>query len=182
MFLRRGDVVFDYDLNMLTEVLHVIDGELVTIRVKASEITILAGPGSLRSGLTHPFSGVYPMARTPNPNLHAICAERIRRQEASGLTIERFCSQESIARSKFHSWKRRFRLADVAGQCPALPSPSSFLPVTVRLLQHDPAEPPPIEAELPNGVRLRIPTTDPRLACRVIRTVAAAHTNLGGTR
>ena len=109
-------------------------------------------------------------------------AERIRRQEASGLTIEQFCSQEAIARSKFHSWKRRFRLADVAVQRPALPSPSSFLPITVRLPQHGPTEPPPIEADLPNGVRLRIPTTDPRLACRIIRTVAAASTNSGGTR
>ena len=122
------------------------------------------------------------MARPPDPQLHAIWRERIRRQEASGLTIEQFCSQEGIARSKFHAWKRRFRLADVAEQRPALPSPSSFLPVTVRLLQHSPTEPPPIEAELPNGVRLRIPTADPRLVCRIIRTVAAASTNSGGTR
>jgi hypothetical protein len=122
------------------------------------------------------------MARPPDPQLHAIWRERIRRQEASGLTIEQFCSQEGIARSKFHSWKRRFRLADVADRCPALPARSTFLPVTVRLLQHGPAEPPPVEAELPSGVRLRIPTTDPRLACRIIRTVAAAKTNSGGTR
>ncbi len=122
------------------------------------------------------------MARTPDPKLHAMWRERIRRQEASGLTIEQFCSQEGIARSKFHAWKRRFRLADVAEQRPALPSPSSFLPVTVRLLPHGPAEPPPVEADLPNGVRLRIPTTDPRLACRIIRTVAAARTNMGGLK
>ena len=122
------------------------------------------------------------MARRPDPKLHASWRERIRRQEASGLTIEQFCSQEDIARSKFHAWKRRFRLAEVAVQRPALPSPSSFLPVTVRLLQNGPTDPPPIEAELPNGVRLRIPTADPRLVCRIIRTVAAASTNSGGTR
>ena len=122
------------------------------------------------------------MPRTPNPQLHAIWRERIRQQEASGLTIEQFCFQECIARSKFHAWKRRFRLAGVPEQRPALPSPSTFLPVSVRLLQHGPAEPRPIEAELPNGIRLQIPTADPRLACRVIRTVAAAKTNSGGTR
>ena len=122
------------------------------------------------------------MARPPDPKLHAIWRAHIRRQEASGLTIEQFCFQKGIARSKFHAWKRRFRLADVTEQRPALPSPSSFLPVTVRLLQHGPSEPPPIEADLPNGVRLRIPTTDPRLACRIIRPVAAASTNSGGTR
>ena len=43
------------------------------------------------------------MARPPDPKLHAIWRERIRRQEASGLTIEQFCSQEGVARSKFHS-------------------------------------------------------------------------------
>jgi len=121
------------------------------------------------------------MPRTPNPQLHAIWRQRICQQEASGLTIEQFCSQEGIARSKFHAWKRRFRLAGAAAeQRPALPSPSTFLPVTVRHLQRGPADPPPIEAELPNGVRLRIPTADARLACRIIRSVAAAKTNSGG--
>jgi hypothetical protein len=122
------------------------------------------------------------MARTPDPKLHALWRDRIRRQDASGLTIEQFCAQEGVARSKFHSWKRRFRLADAADRHPALPSPSAFLPVTVRLLQRGPEEPPPIEADLPNGVRLRIPTADQRLACRIIRTVAAAETNSGGAR
>ena len=122
------------------------------------------------------------MSRSPDPKLHTIWRERVRRQEAGGLTIEQFCSQEGIARSKFHAWKRRFRLADVAEQRPALPSPSSFLPVTVRLLQQGPTEPPPIEADLPNGVRLRIPTADSCLVCRIIRTIAAASTNSGGTR
>jgi len=120
------------------------------------------------------------MPRTPNPQLHALWRERIRRQEASGLTIEQFCVQEGVARSKFHSWKRRFRLADAGDRHSSSPSPSSFLPVTVRLLQRASAEIPPIEADLPNGVRLRIPTADPRLVCRIIRTVAAAHTNSGG--
>jgi hypothetical protein len=122
------------------------------------------------------------MARTPDPNLHALWRERIRRQEASGLSIEQFCARENLSRSKFHAWKRRFRLADADDQCPTLPARSAFLPVTVRVLPGGPAEPPPVEAELPNGVRLRIPTTDPRLACRIIRTVAAVRTSSGGTR
>ena len=82
------------------------------------------------------------MARTPDPKLHALWRDRIRRQEASGLTIEQFCAQEGVARSKFHAWKRRFRLMDAAEQCPALPAPSSFLPVTVRLLERGADEPP----------------------------------------
>ena len=125
------------------------------------------------------------MARTPNPKLHALWRDRIRRQQASTLTIEQFCSQEGVARSKFHAWKRRFRLADAASQRPTLPVRSTFLPVTVRVVQHGlgpDASQLPIEADLPNGVRLRIPTADPRLACRIIRAVAAAKTNFGGSQ
>jgi hypothetical protein len=122
------------------------------------------------------------MARTPNPKLHALWRERISRQEASGLTIEQFCTQEGVARSKFHAWKRRFRLADAASQSPALPARSTFLPVTVRVLPRGVEQSPPIEAELPNGVQLRIPTADPRLACRIVRAVAAAKTSSGGAQ
>jgi hypothetical protein len=43
------------------------------------------------------------MARTPDPRLHAVWRDRIRRQEASGLTIAQFCDQERVARSKFHA-------------------------------------------------------------------------------
>jgi hypothetical protein len=122
------------------------------------------------------------MARTPDPKLHAIWRDRIRRQDSSGLTIEQFCSQEGVARSKFQSWKRRFRLADAAEQRPAAPSPSTFLPVKVRLLQGGLQEPSPVEADLPNGVHLRIPTTDPGLASYLVRVVARAQTNSGGSR
>jgi hypothetical protein len=122
------------------------------------------------------------MARRPDPKLHTLWHDRGRRQQASGLTIERFCAQECIARSKFHAWKRRFQLMDSRDHCPALPAPSAFLPVTVRLDERTRDEPLPIEADLPNGVRLRIPTGNARLACRLVRSIAAARTDSGGTR
>ncbi len=124
------------------------------------------------------------MARRPNPNLHTLWRDRIRCQESSGLTIEQFCAQECIARSKFHAWKRRFRLMDSADQRPALPAPSGFLPVTIRLDKRtlDPDAPAlPIEADLPNGIRLRIPTANARLACRLVRSIARAKTDSGGS-
>ena len=122
------------------------------------------------------------MPRTPNPQLHAVWRERIGRQEASGLTIEQFCSQEGIARSKFHAWKRRFHLMESPDHRPALPAPSAFVPVTVRLLERAANQPLPIEADLPNGIRLRIPTVNEDLACRLVRAVAGAKTNSGGAR
>ena len=122
------------------------------------------------------------MARCPDPQLHDVWRDRVRRQQASGLTIERFCAQECIARSKFHAWKRRFRLMDSRDQCPALPAPAAFLPVTVRLDERTHDEPLPIEADLPNGVRLRIPTGNARLACRLVRSIAGAKTGSGGSQ
>ena len=122
------------------------------------------------------------MARTPDPKLHALWRDRVRRQEASGLTIVPFCDQECVARSNFHAWKRRFRLMDPPDQCPTLPTPSAFLPVTVRFLERTPDEPLPIEADLPNGIRLRIPTANTRLACRLVRSIARAKIDSGGSR
>lgn len=122
------------------------------------------------------------MARTPDPKVHETWRDRIGRQQASGLTIAQFCAQEGIARSKFHAWKRQFHLMESPDQCPALPTPSTFLPVTVRLLQRPTDQPMPIEAELPNGIRLRIPTVNEHLACRLLRAVAAAKTHFGGSR
>jgi len=122
------------------------------------------------------------MARPANPQRRALWRDRVNRQAASGLTIAQFCAQERCAVSAFHAWKRRLRLIDLADRRPALPAPSAFLPVTVRFVEHVVDEPPPILADLPNGIRLRIPTSNDRLACRVIRAVARARTDSGGSR
>jgi hypothetical protein len=122
------------------------------------------------------------MARTSDPNLHAVWRDRIRRQEASGLTIARFCDQERVARSKFHAWKRRFQFMQTQDPSRTLPAPSAFLPVAIRVLGSAADQPPPIEADLPNGIRLRIPTANAPLACRLVRAVARASTRSGGSK
>jgi hypothetical protein len=122
------------------------------------------------------------MARTPDLQLHSLWRERLRRQARSGLTIAQFCDQEGLSTTTFHSWKRRLRLIEVADTLPAPLAPPAFLPVTVRLAEPAPAEPPPILADLPNGIRLRIPTADARLACRLVRAVVRAGTDSGGHR
>jgi hypothetical protein len=120
--------------------------------------------------------------RTPDPQLHALWRDRVRRQAVSALTIAQFCAQERLSQASFSAWKRRLRLIDLADWRPALPAPPAFLPATVRVVEHTAAEPPPIEADLPNGIRLRIRTSDGRLACRVIRAVARARTYSGVSR
>jgi hypothetical protein len=122
------------------------------------------------------------MARPANPQRRALWRDRISRQLSSGLSVEQFCAQERCARSAFYRWKRQFDLMHPSDQCSTLPAPSTFLPVTVRLVESDAHEPAPIEADLPNGIRLRIPIVNVRLACRLVRAVAGAKTNSRGSR
>ena len=91
------------------------------------------------------------MARTPNPKLHAVWRDCLRRQEVSGLTIVKFCVQECITRSKFYAWKRRFELMSPIDERPALPAPSAFLPVTVREVNPLPANHCRLRPSFPTG-------------------------------
>jgi hypothetical protein len=119
------------------------------------------------------------MARTPDLKLRALWRERLGRQVDSGLTIGQFCAREGLSVATFQSWKRRLRLIELAN---SLPAPPAFLPVTVRLAEPALGEPLLIVADLPNGIRLRIPTANAHLACRLVRAVAAARTDTGGSR
>jgi hypothetical protein len=122
------------------------------------------------------------MPRISDPKLQALWRDRVRRQVDSGLRIAQFCAQERLSLASFHYWKRRLQLIDRADHRPGLPAPSTFLPVTVRVLEQASNESMPIEADLPNGIRLRIPTANARLACQLIRAVAEARTPSGGSR
>jgi hypothetical protein len=69
------------------------------------------------------------MPRITDPKLHGLWRDRIRRQLTSVLIVPQFCASEGIPRSKFHAWKRRFRLAIAAEQRRAFPARSTCLPV-----------------------------------------------------
>jgi hypothetical protein len=122
------------------------------------------------------------MARNPNPARHALWRDRVSRQLISGLSVEQFCAQERCAKSAFYRWKRQLDLIHPSDQCSTSPARSTFLPVTMRLVESDAHQPDAIEADLPNGIRLRIPTGNARLACRLVRSIAAARTNSGGSK
>ena len=122
------------------------------------------------------------MARTPDPKRHALWHDRIRRQATSGFTVAQFCAEERISRSKFYAWRYRLRLRDGANHQSTLPRPQTFLPVKVRVLKRGADEPLPIEADLPNGIRLRVPTADLQLACQLISALTRAKTESGGSQ
>jgi hypothetical protein len=117
-----------------------------------------------------------------SPEQYALWRQRLSSQADSGLTVAQFCARECLSVATFQVWKRRLRLIDLADRHPAPASPPAFLPVKVRAPEYVVSEPLVIEADFPNGVRLRIPTANPRLACRLVRLVARARTDSGGSR
>ncbi len=121
------------------------------------------------------------MANSSSPQRVARWRDRVSRQSVSGLTIAQFCAKERCAMAAFYAWKRRFRLANTQDPGGKVSTPSPFLPITVRVVEHAGDQLPPIEADLPNGIRLRIPTANARLACHLLRAVARANTNSGGS-
>ncbi len=93
----------------------------------------------------------------PSPGLddYLYWQERLSNREASGLSIDEFCTDEGVSRSTFYRWVDRLQdgipdavkedktltLADIAEP--------KFLPVSVTAS--------PVEIELPNGGLVRLP-------------------------
>ena len=118
------------------------------------------------------------MPRRSNPALHALWRDRVARQLASGLSVAQFCAQERCAKSAFYKWKCQLDLTRPRERR-SLASRSPFLPVAVRVIDSSASQPVPIEADFPNGILLRIPTANTRMACRLVRVIAGAKTTGG---
>ena len=78
--------------------------------------------------------------------------ERLKRFEASGLSIDAFCRQEDVGRSTFMDWlqtlrKEPHRQATVGGETRSAERPA-FVPVTVKANM--------VEILLPGGGRVRM--------------------------
>ena len=95
--------------------------------------------------------------------------ERLKRFEASGLSIDAFCRQEDVGRPTFMDWlrtlkKEPLRQAAVAGETRSAKTPA-FAPVTVNAHM--------IEILLPGGGRVRLSAgIDRAVLLDVIRLVS----------
>ena len=96
--------------------------------------------------------------------------ERLKRFEASGLSIDAFCRQEDVGRSTFMDWlqtlkKEPLRQAAVEGETRSAERPA-FVPVTVNANM--------IEILLPGGGRVRLSAgIDRAVLLDIIRIVSA---------
>jgi transposase-like protein len=82
--------------------------------------------------------------------------QRLQSQKDSGLSVNEFCLQEGFNKTTFYKWVKRLHegipqemLAEQAARDQAEAGDALFLPVTLRTS--------PVEVELPNGARLRLP-------------------------
>jgi hypothetical protein len=50
--------------------------------------------------------------RRPDPALHTLWQQRLRRFEQSGLSALAFCTEHGLSLPSFYAWKRRLRLAE----------------------------------------------------------------------
>ncbi len=94
----------------------------------------------------------------PSPGLddYLYWQERLANREASGLSIDEFCTDEDVSRSTFYRWVRRLKdgIPDAVkeeGESLTLAeiAEPKFLPVSVTAS--------PVEIELPGGGLVRLP-------------------------
>ncbi len=97
------------------------------------------------------------MSRPPNGmDEYLEWQERLKNQKESGLSLEVFCLQEGVSKSTFYRWTRMLKdgipkamVEEDAEREQAESGEGHFLPVSIKAS--------PVEVELPNGAKLRLP-------------------------
>lgn len=85
--------------------------------------------------------------------------ERLARFAGGGQSVAAFCSAERVSVPTFYEWKRKLASRSVGCRKPRAKSSElrnpaqAFLPVRIEGVT-------PVEIELPNGTRVRVPSTD----------------------
>ena len=97
--------------------------------------------------------------------------ERVRGFESSGLSVDAFCEQENVSRSKFVDWllilkqKPRSVAVDREARDESAKDPA-FVPISVKGGS--------VEVELPNGSLLRLPVSiDQAVLLAIVHVVSA---------
>ena len=110
----------------------------------------------------------------PSPSRAAtrkLWRDRVRRLEASDLTVSQFCANEDCSAAAFYRWRRKLRLETPQTETLVSPSPAGFVPVKLPSQaggqlsgSNQPLAPesPPstvMSVELPGGIRVRLEVT-----------------------
>ncbi len=108
------------------------------------------------------------MARTGSADRQRYWQEAIERQQASGQSIVRFCSEEGLAPASFHAWKRRLRPQRGTGRT----SVKQAL-VPVEIVNDSATAAGRLEILWPGGVVLRVQGCDGQTVASVVAALSA---------
>jgi len=84
------------------------------------------------------------MFRAVNSTKADVWRSRLRRFQASGLSVTRFCQVEQVSAAAFYQWRKRL------GVSAAQETPPTFVPVRLTATAV-------VEIHLPNGARICVP-------------------------
>lgn len=111
------------------------------------------------------------MRRKQISGAEAVWRERLARFDRGDLTVAEFCRREGVSNPSFYQWRKRLqrhqrharRVEQSRCEVPAADLPSRILPVNIAGLSV-------AEIEFPNGIKIRVPTTN----AEVLRTAILA--------
>jgi transposase-like protein len=131
------------------------------------------------------------MGRGIDAALHSVWRKRMVRFEASMATVAEFCRREEVSSAAFYQWRRRLaqdaksaarecgevasRLATPGRAARVYGRPAGFVELTLPAAAV-------VELDLPNGVRIRVPTDQEAALDAVIRAAGevAGHVDTTG--
>ena len=109
------------------------------------------------------------MVRKFDSSKAALWAERLKRFEASSLTVARFCAEEGYSTAAFYQWRRKLRKSSSPKRNTANSNPAAakgrFRPLTIAI------SPARVGIHFPSGTRVELVGDDHELVCRVVREI-----------
>jgi hypothetical protein len=109
------------------------------------------------------------MARKLDSSKAAFWRERLKRFDASSLTVARFCAQEGCSTASFYQWRRKLRTSSSPQRKTSNPSQATpqerFRPLTIAI------SPARVGIHFPSGTRVELVGDDHELVCAVVREI-----------
>jgi hypothetical protein len=109
------------------------------------------------------------MARTFDSSKVALWTLRLKRFQASSLTVARFCAKEGCSTAAFYQWRRKLRTSSSAKRKTTNSNPAAskerFRPLTIAI------SPARVGIHFPSGTRVELAGDNHELVCAVVREI-----------
>ena len=112
------------------------------------------------------------MPSLPDPKLRHWWTRIVCGYRADRETLAAYCKRNDVRVASFYQWRKKITQADRAAceqQSHELSAPTAFVSVDV---EPDSREEVRAVIELPSGVRIGVPVSEPELVLEVVRTLA----------